>query len=253
MSELSPEARRLLMAARADAEPTAADRARVQAMVVAAIAMPAASAAAATSAGAQVGVGVTSGFLSKLGAAVLVTSLTVAGGYGAYRATTSDHKPAVTATSVVAATRPTANAALPSPDDELTAPVTTPSVAVAVPAPVSSATRIRTRASLPARRSTPERSAQVAKEIVWISSAESALDQRSPALALQALQQHARLFPTGELRQERLGLRAIALCALHGGAASMRGARAYLAHYPSSMLAERVRDACRVPSARGDK
>jgi RNA polymerase sigma-70 factor (ECF subfamily) len=68
------------------------------------------------------------------------------------------------------------------------------------------------------------------------------------AAALAALDQHARLYPNGFLAEERAGERVLALCDLGRTAEASEAARAFLARYPRSPLAVRVKGSCAAPS-----
>jgi RNA polymerase sigma-70 factor (ECF subfamily) len=76
----------------------------------------------------------------------------------------------------------------------------------------------------------------------------SALHAGDAAEALAAFDQHARLYPTGFLAEERSGERVLALCDLGRKADASDAARAFLAAYPRSPLAARVRASCATPS-----
>ena len=72
------------------------------------------------------------------------------------------------------------------------------------------------------------------------------------AYALRLLDEHAALYATGTLREERLGLRVLALC----GAGDTRHGRLerqrFLTGAPHSVLAEKVRGACPLSAAGRD-
>jgi hypothetical protein len=75
-----------------------------------------------------------------------------------------------------------------------------------------------------------------------------ALHAGDPAGALAAFDQHARLYPSGFLAEERSGERVLALCDLGRAADASEAARAFLAVYPRSPLAARVRGSCAATS-----
>lgn len=244
MDELSPEARRVLMAARADAEPNGADRARVYAAVATAITATTTSTAAASVASKAVSGGGGGAMLLKLGVAAVVFAV----GTGVVVYTTfPNERPS--ANNVPAQTK---NAG--APDVSATPPVaTSPSAAPVVvhTEPTEPSRRSSHRTRNPATRTAPVNAAEVAQEVVWIGRAEAALEQRQPQAALNALREHARLFPEGELRQERWGLRVIALCSMQQPSTqpntdteARRDAAAFLRTHPHSVLVERVRSAC---------
>jgi|GEM_PF-2684213 len=87
------------------------------------------------------------------------------------------------------------------------------------------------------------RSLSVAPEIELLERARAALSGGELDRALGVLDEHARLHPRGALVEEREGLRAVAHC--RRGDPSHVG-NAFLARYPTSPTAERVRQACRL-------
>jgi thioredoxin-like negative regulator of GroEL len=78
-------------------------------------------------------------------------------------------------------------------------------------------------------------------EISGLSRAQRLLHAGSAAQALSALDQLAQQVPHGTLMEERDATRALAQCAL-GRSSSI--ANAFLARYPRSVHAARVRSAC---------
>lgn len=234
MDELSPEARRTLMAARADVEPTGADRARIQGLLIAAIAAPAATAAAATSVGTKVAA-TGSGLFAHLNVVVLAGTVALGGGYAAHvwhgaqsteRATTSAASSMIASSAIEVASSP---APTEPTNIRTVAADNAPAVAHATPT---------------ARRHVAQTSTHLAKEVAWVGRAESALKQGAPAAALRSLAEHARRYPHGELEEERLGLRAVALCSLAETAAAAVTAHNFLTRYPRALMAPRVRAAC---------
>ena len=84
----------------------------------------------------------------------------------------------------------------------------------------------------------------LAAEARALAPAQRALGEGRPEDALIALAAYAARFPNGALREEHLGLRAVALCEA-GRAREGRGeARVFLREHRASMLAGRVRTAC---------
>ncbi len=75
--------------------------------------------------------------------------------------------------------------------------------------------------------------------------AQLALAAGDPQTALTRLEDYARAFPDGRLREEHLALRAIARCQLGSTGAADEATRFLQAH-PDSMFAERVRGACKI-------
>ena len=66
----------------------------------------------------------------------------------------------------------------------------------------------------------------------------------NPSKALQLLDDHARRFPRGTLREERIAARVHALCALGRRSEASEEAETFLAETPQSPYASRVRDSC---------
>jgi hypothetical protein len=81
-------------------------------------------------------------------------------------------------------------------------------------------------------------------EIAMIASARSSLQSGRPQAALAQLAQHERQFSQGALRDERDGLRVLALCRLEPYSAGSEARARYLARAPASLLAAQVRAAC---------
>jgi hypothetical protein len=90
-------------------------------------------------------------------------------------------------------------------------------------------------------------------EIQLIGQARAALRDDRPREALRLLARHARTFPQGEMQEERMVLRAAALCEAGQVEASRRSVAMFLRTHPRSPLAANVRRICRavdpVPSS----
>ncbi len=80
-------------------------------------------------------------------------------------------------------------------------------------------------------------------ELELLRSAQRSLAAQRPAEALNALAEHRRRFPTGQLAAERSGTVALALCRADA-ARGREAARLFLTAHPRSPLASRVRQAC---------
>lgn len=143
-----------------------------------------------------------------------------------------------------------------SPPPEGAAPARTPTPArqaeeaSSAPPPPPPTTPERTRPAKarpappppPSPAKTPE--PDLAAEARALAPAQRALGEGRPEDALAALTAYASRFPDGALREEHLGLRAVALCEA-GRAREGRGeARVFLREHGASMLAGRVRTAC---------
>jgi hypothetical protein len=81
-------------------------------------------------------------------------------------------------------------------------------------------------------------------EVMLMRRASQALSNGAPSDALQALEQHAALYPRGALAQERRALRIIALCQLGQRAAARQARERFLSEAPRSPLAAQIRRAC---------
>jgi hypothetical protein len=240
MTDLTPEARRTLMAARAAADPTAADKERGRVLLGAALATSAglATATAAAQATGKVGVALS----AKLAVGGLALGLAIATGI----ALTLPNAPETSSPSrAVASTTQT--------------PVA-PHESVAAPAPVPNLTTTPSIASGTARTSVARsvasghagrrpHVAHVAEEVALIGKAETALEAGQLREALRALDGHARQFADGQLQQERLGLRAIVLCTVSDSRGRTEATR-FLRKHPWSAMTGRVRTAC-LPSLNG--
>lgn len=98
--------------------------------------------------------------------------------------------------------------------------------------------------SAPREEPAPQRANTLTDEISLIAAARAALARGDAAAALAELDRYAQRFSRGMLRPESLAARVDALCAL-GDRARARGvADAFVAEFPSSSLAARVRSRC---------
>lgn len=148
---------------------------------------------------------------------------------------------------------------LPPPPPPTPAPqVASSSTSTAVPAPVSPP---RPKAPPPRRvapkgvpppvvppspppppASTPE-PGTLLQELRLLRKAQAHLKQEQLEAARLVLEEHARLFPKGQVAEERQALQAITLCKL-GRPEGRDAARAFLLAYPTSPQAPRVRRDC---------
>jgi hypothetical protein len=83
-------------------------------------------------------------------------------------------------------------------------------------------------------------------EVRLITQAQAALREGRPAEARALTDEHARLFPHGQLAEERESVRILAGCALGDLGAKTR-AEQFVRRAPKSPLSDRIRRACRVP------
>jgi len=228
MSDLSRESRAILEAARHLDDPRPSDRARVRRALLARVAAGGAATLLSSSAAAAPAV-------VKL---LLPLVLVAAGGVGGTLWWRTRHTTDAPSASVSVAAAPIA----------VPAPVVEP-VAVAAPAPEPQVQPAPAAANLPARL--PARSRTVAPaprslriETSMLADANRALRDGEPGRSLRLLDEYDRRFPAGVLRQEMTATRIIARCQVNPGAASKEAARAFLAQYPASPLASRVRSSC---------
>ena len=278
MSELSPNARALLEAASGGDEPSMADRARVRASMGARLAVGvAAGAAAATavksaSAAASVGAGGAagmSGAAAVTGVAVagpigvgtkLLLSLAVVSAIGAGTASYIDSTPRsasraapaemATTTPTTARTAPVkAPAAVAKPSSvpesaiDVAPTIPTPAeTALAVPTPT--ATHAAAAAAPATATATPAPASSVSAELTLLRDAHAALQSGNAARAVALLDEHARRFPAGALGEERDAARIFALCALGRASEARVASDRFLAGFPRSPHAARVRSSC---------
>jgi hypothetical protein len=280
MSDLSPEARELLKAARDDFEASAEDCSRIDRALTARLGLAAGALAAATTAtsvragaagangptvaGAS---GTTAALVVKCVATVLLVAAAV-GGVSIYRASRRDpalpppvrvaeatpHAPMTVdtaATSPLATAAPVATAPVPSPSVIARPSPSEPhlSQSMLVPIARSPATAAHTPSSLLV---TPEPSvgglgspdAMLGAETQLMRPADLALRTGDPARALELLDEHERRFPKGILAEERSAERVTALCALGRVDQAHTEATRFIATHADSPLVSRVSRSC---------
>lgn len=253
MSGLSPEAQRILDAARDGDDPTRGDKERLRSAVLASVGAAAAigtggaaSSAAAASAGAATAGTVA---VSGAGAGVLVkviglaVAVGIAGGTvalepwnaGTTTASEFEHAP-ILETDTHEDPIPAPHTPRPEPEPEPVPEITSPPAA----APVPEAPR-RPRATAPPA---PAPTSTLADELTLLRAAQGARRAGDPTRALAELDRHARLFPDGVLAAEAQAARVLTLCDL-GRTDDARAQReAFLAAHAGSPLAARVQNAC---------
>lgn len=229
MSDLSRESRAILEAGRHLDDPRPSDRARVRRALFARVAAGGAGGAAT--------------LLSSSAAAapaavklLLPLVLVAAGGVGGTLWWRARHTADATATSAPVAAPVTVPAPVVEPV-AVAAPAPDPQVQ---PAPAAVNPQPRSRAVAPAPRN-------LRIETSMLADANRALRDGQPGRSLRLLDEYERRFPAGVLRQEMTATRIIARCQVNPGAASAaskEAARAFLAQYPASPLASRVRSSC---------
>jgi len=143
---------------------------------------------------------------------------------------------------VVTSAPPSVAPAPPAPRVELRAPSAV-STEVAPPAPARAVRRMTHRSSA-ADPTGAGRSAGLAEEIALIAAARSELEAGNARAALSDLSLHAKRFARGALRDERLGLRVLALCKLGRTVEAGSARERFLRSASDSVLTGQVRAAC---------
>jgi hypothetical protein len=243
MSELGPEARALLDAARQAYEPTLADRARVRAALDTRMATLSAGGAAPSAAPktwtvGQVAVGALGAGALALLAFGLVTKPWLSRG-----AISAGPAPVQIAPQVPAeppALAPPEFAAAPALRvDEV------PTVSVeSLPGALPPKPALRALPPKPAPPSVSPADGSLEAEVALVREAQAALAVGDAAKALSALDEHARRFPAGVMTEERQATRVLALCAAGLTADARAAGKAFLDAHPSSPAAQRVRSSC---------
>jgi hypothetical protein len=284
MNDLSDDAKALFEAARPRHEPTEQDREQVRTALLVRIGGTAATLGVAkTGAAASLGPGaaVASG-AKTLVALKLVVGLTVAAGIGAvaYRSLTptpptSNNSVGLHGTigsAIGNARAPHSGRIQQGPDTKPEAgdvglPASSPAkppVIEAKPTPERSPDRLETHGSevttlaererrasaaeaKPGARAFPDeipRTSDLSLEARALSQVQRAVREGHSAEALTLLDQQERDFPQGELRQERVAARVVALCAAGRASEARALAASFLVRSPRSPLAARMRTIC---------
>jgi hypothetical protein len=244
MDDLSREAQDLLRAARSFDDPSGADAERVHASVLAKVGIAVGAGAAITAATTSIAASpaaLLGATVVKLGAAIVVAGGLATAGYVAWRAPSPKSVPAV-----VEARDPQTVA--PEPLAPMIAPsvMNPPEPAVQAPAPVP-AKAARARPAPPASdRSSraPRTTPDLEGEARLLEQADADLRRGDANAALARLAEHAARYPAGALREEREGVRVVALCRAGREAEGRAAAERVLARSPRSALATRIRAAC---------
>lgn len=230
---MEPFAREILDRAQRAHDPTAADRARVRAKLARRIG------AGVFLAGGTAKASTMWISIAKLAVPMFVVSAVVVA-FVTHKS--SNVAPATTEKTVVQTE--VAPTAPPLP----TAPLATPLTATAeAPALVAS---IATPVPLVAHAhplAAPASSADLEAETLLLAAAQSAIQRGDFDAALAKLGEHEKTFPNGVLVEERIATRVVAMC----GAGRTEEARVlgktFLARYPRSPLAPRVKSSCAAP------
>ena len=240
MTELTPEARAFVDAARSLHDPTPTDLARVRTALGARLGPPPAGSTPPAAAGPAAPGGAVTGVVASTGAK-LVGAFLLVGALGAgalwIRSARSESfvRQQSDVTRVAKAPSPSSTSAAPS-----AAASEAPIVAIdSLPLePTGSA-----RAAPPAS-STAGSDGSLSEEVALIRRARSALQGGDAARAMALLDEHVRRFPRGALIEERRATRVLALCARHETARASAEAGELLRASPHSPHAQRVLGSC---------
>lgn len=260
MSELDPQARRILLAARAARSPEATDKARVRrrlaatlggAAVAAQATQAAATASSQTVASASSTVastalptatgGATKGALGALGNLakpvlakwIVGSTLAVGVGVGTHQLVLeqqpSTPPPSSVQPPVAPAPTEAPQALPPTPDPDPSTPEPSPS------------TTARPRRPPAAQ---PRPPASLATELALLQRAQQAWRAKNPTQALRVLKSHRQRFPASQLQVERDALRVLCLCEVGRVQPARRLARRLLQTAPDSPLRRTVEASC---------
>lgn len=244
MSELSPDAKRLIRTLRAHDRPPPGARSRVRARVegrVGGVALATLLTTKSLTAFAKVAAA-----LALVAVAVKVTHPRPVTAHPATavgtRASTATHTPVT-----VSPVTPVVARVAPSTRVEV-APAAPPRVAVRrAPRPPT----VRIESTVDARPTTsptvaapPVAVASIADEVRALQLVQSVCRAGDPRACLARLDAHARDFPLGALREEAQGMRALALCRAGEVEAARSVARALRAASPRSPMVSRLRGSC---------
>lgn len=127
--------------------------------------------------------------------------------------------------------------------DEPPAPPAVPSVPAPAPPIAPAVAPAAPPAAAPSPAAPPRPKADAAAEGALLESAREALARDDAARAKEALLEHERRFPQGQLREERRALTVVALAQLGEMERAQRAARAFEEQHPESLFLEVVRAA----------
>lgn len=259
----------ILSEARSSLEPTKADRERVHKKVLAAIgAAGAVTVASGTAANATGGLSagslIAGSTIVKIGAGMLVVG-GIVGMLAYWSGSSTDETPTEAETAVVDNRETPASAdepEAPPPVDQTPAlqptaqPTAQPAPAeIAEPEPTETVKKPPKRRARKMTEKTPQAPDEpvskpndnaLLKEISLIKKASRALNQKQPQKTLQILDEYDATFPAGVMREERNGLRVLALCDLGRHAEALKAKRQFLRRSPSSPMASRIQERCKL-------
>jgi hypothetical protein len=245
LDDLSGEARDLLRTARSFDEPSAADANRVHAAVLAKVGIAVGAGAAVTAATHSIAASpaaMLGATVAKLGAAIVVAGGLATAGYVALRSPSPTSVPAVMEVRVPAPQAPPKE----MPNSVAPSNVNEPEPRAAeVPAPThAKAARARPTPSTDRASRVPRVAPDLEGEARLLEQADADLRRGDANAALARLAEHASRYPAGALREEREGVRVVALCRAGRESEGKLAAERFLARSPRSALATRIRAAC---------
>jgi hypothetical protein len=224
---MDPIARDLLERAQNAHDPTAGDRARVRKKLASRI-----GAGVLLTGGTAKATGLGWALMAKI-AVPVVAAFAVGGYFLTHHAShTTEIAAPVTTARVAAPETPTA-----MPESIAVATITEPTAsALAQPIP---STHVKT--------APPAATADLAAETLLLADAQSAIQRSDFGSALATLDRYEKTFPNGLLTEERIAARVVALCGADRKAEALALSKTFLARYPRSPLAPRVKSACATP------
>ena len=237
---LTPGARSLLDAARDGDEPRSGERERVRARVLAAIAAGAATSAAGGKAAASAagGGGAAGGAVTiKMALLAIAVAGVAAGAYVGLRSKSSGPAP-------VAVPEPEPAPSIAPPPVEPTTPAVVDEAIEIAAEDVPDVPSARPHPRKPERPPALSPADSLREERALIARASDALRAGDARAALKAVSEHQRRFPDGLLIEERSAARVQALCAAGRTADGASAREAFLARWPRSVHAAKVRAAC---------
>jgi hypothetical protein len=232
MTELTPEARRVLQLARAARTPSALDKRRIERRLAigAGLSAAAASGAAVAHAAETASAAASGGMLASLKVYVAGGALLLSAAGGGY---------ALLSQPTAAPARPQPTAAAPQVAAKRAVPAPAPARAVTpAPAPVEPI-------SSPSRAT--RRPDTLARELDLLHDAQRAWRARDSERTLALLDQHAKRYPRSELRLERSALRVLALCEVGRERDARKLARTLIRLAPNSPVRATIEESCAIP------
>jgi hypothetical protein len=257
MTHLDPEARRIVSLARAARTPSTADKQRVRRRIALAGAATAGAGAGADVAHAAQATGVVKavGVLGsvKLYVVGAVIILVGAASYALVPVSSGRDAPSgvaldVAALDVAALDVAALDVAAPPPVaavasvESAPAPATSSPSAAKKPGATGRELTKRSRAALPLRAAGQR--TELARDLDLLHGAQAAWREGDSGRTLSLLDQHAREYPKSSLREERGGLRVLALCELGRKAEARRLADALIRRAPHSPVLATIEQSC---------